>query len=57
MDTKSMTHSLNDDLVRARVSKKLKEQFTATAKEQGRSPSEALREAMAEWVSRTRLAA
>ncbi|WP_431472854.1 ribbon-helix-helix protein, CopG family [Luteimonas dalianensis] len=52
-----MTHSLNDDLVRARVSKKLKEQFTATAREQGRSPSEALREAMAEWVSRTRLAA
>lgn len=46
-----------EDLVKARVSSRLKKQFTDAAAAQGRKPSEALREAMAEWVQRVGKAA
>lgn len=42
-----------DEFVRVRVSQTLKRRFTETAVAQGRNPSEAFREAMAEWVSRS----
>lgn len=41
-----------NEFVKVRVSRQLKQQFTEVAIAQGRNPSEAFREAMAEWVSR-----
>jgi len=41
-------------VMRARVSRQLKDQFLEAANNQGRCPSEALRQAMADWVRRER---
>jgi hypothetical protein len=53
-ETKPSPRQTRGAVMKARVSLQLKNQFLEAANSQGRCPSEALRQAMAEWVRRER---
>ena len=46
-----------DELLKARVSRAFKQRLQAAADSQGKTPSEAMRQALVEWMSRVHQAA
>ncbi len=46
-----------DELLKARVSRAIKQRLQAAADAQGKTPSEAMRQALVEWMSRVQQAA
>ena len=57
MNPQTPNRPVRDELLKARVSRQIKQQFLEEALAQGLSPSEAVRQAVAAWVKRAKRAA